>query len=217
MALVTQEIAKICSRAAVPEELIQYMTADAPAGLGMKSLSDYANFFTESDAKYETEMQTAVLDKAAEGKFKDDPLARSRLRTSWRLAKAEFEKACTKMVSDDIQVDYDAPLPVEDERKRKEDFSRAYDDFSTASEHTPMRALVSRNVREFRSDDRHVSLTDTRRVRSEAQIKLVQHRATTHLGPQTSLVTAGREPSPAAKEHADVGAFLEAHRLICLS
>ena len=196
----TAEIQKICSRSNVPQEIIDFLIAAHPDGLGMQSLSDFANYFTEGEAKYEAEIQHKILDRTAEGdiefsqysaypiffltplylpwrskicnpaegKFKDDALVRARIRTAWKLAKAEFDKACSRLVEEDVPVDYDAPLSKEEEADRAKSFDDAYDHLQLESENTPMRGLVARCLREFRSAERHVSLTDTTRIRSEA-------------------------------------------------
>ena len=211
------EIRTICERVLVNKVLTDFLLADPPDGLGLVSLADFANYFTEAEARYEVELQTKVMDLADGGSLKDDGLARSRIRTAWKLARAEFSKACARMSAEQVDTDWDAPLGPEEEKERSEVFGKAYDNFSPATEHTPMRAMISRYVREFRSADRHVSLTDTRRIRSEAQLKPAAATTSTPVGPSAVLVTGQTYQPPAAREHGDVGSFLESHRLLCMS
>ena len=151
-------------------------------GLGLASVSDFANYFTAHDNRYELEIQDKILDKAEGGKYKEDALVRGRLRTTWKLAKAEFDKALSRVSDDRADTDWDGPLPPEDEKERADEFAAAYDNFSFSSDQMPMRPLVCRAVREFKSSDRHVSLTDTKRIRSEAQLKPANPATTTALG-----------------------------------
>ena len=205
-------ISSICTKANVPQELVTFLTAQSPAGLGMASLSDFANYFTEEGNRYESEIQARVLDRCEDGKYKEDMLVRSRLRTAWKLARSEFDKACARVISEDVQIDWDAPLTKEEETERATKFDEAYDSLSFQSEHTPMRSMVSRYVREFKSVERHVSLTDTCRIRSEAQL-----RPSPPKGPAAASGAGGAEVAPTARDHANIGDFMEAHRLMCVS
>ncbi|CAK0860396.1 unnamed protein product [Prorocentrum cordatum] len=79
-----------------------------------------------------------------------------------------------------------------------------------------MPQMVAQAVREFKSDDGHVSLTDTRRIRYEFQLKPQQPATSTPLCPFESLVTKGGSQLPLPREHSDPGFFLEPHRLMSL-
>ena len=76
------EIKTVCDKCGVKAELTKFMTESQPGGLGLESLSDFANYFTEVDNRYEVELQAKVLDVAQKGAYKDDTLALSRLRTA---------------------------------------------------------------------------------------------------------------------------------------
>merc|ERR1711982_233627 len=59
------------------EDIIRFLTATEPAGLGLESLSDFAELFTS-----ESEVQSIVLDRVP--MVKTSAVQASRLRQAWR-------------------------------------------------------------------------------------------------------------------------------------
>ncbi|CAK0810204.1 unnamed protein product, partial [Prorocentrum cordatum] len=118
-------------------------------GHGMASASDCANCFAARDSRCELGAQCKILDKACGAKCEDDAAVRGRLRADWEVAEAEKSRNSGLATS----------------------LRPAMTCFSFASDQMPMRPLVCRVAREFKSSDQRVSLMDAKRIRSEAQLK----------------------------------------------
>lgn len=162
-----EQFALFLRKNGVPDPLCEFMVAARPEGLGLASIADYGSYFTEKS--YEDGLKTAVLEKIEA--FKSDFLALARLRTAWKLARSEVDKACKERVEGQPSTDWDTPLSDDQETARKAEVDNAYDHISFESEDVPMATITGRYFREFRSSQRHVSLTNLTRVRSEAEFK----------------------------------------------
>ena len=111
-------------------------------------------------------MQTFILDGIEA--HKSDYVALARLRTAWQLARSEVAKACKARAEGSVTSDWDQPLGQEEEAVRKQEFDAAYDGLTYPAEDTPLATITGRYFREFRSPQRHVSLTNLAKVRSES-------------------------------------------------
>ena len=151
----------------VHDSIVAYMTKPEPDGPGMEAVSDFASFFT--DATFE---EGCAVKLAAHTDCKDNDNAIGRLRTAWRMAQAELTKAVTEVQAGKAaSSDWDAPLDETEEKKRKTDCDRAYDNLQYDAESQPASTLVGRCYREFTNDKREKSLESLKRMRSEAEFR----------------------------------------------
>lgn len=88
------------------KEIANFITQPAKAGgLSIASVSDFASYLTE--AKYEEDVDTDIIAKTS---MRDNRLALGRLRSAWRLARAEFPAAVKKGADGDVTEDIESPL-----------------------------------------------------------------------------------------------------------
>ena len=167
-----QDLLPFLLKNGVAEPVARYVTTPRAqgggGGIGLQSIADYAGVFTSQN--YEERVQTAILDKGP-AEYKDDLGSLARLRTSWRLAVSEVDKACRERVEGSPSADWDTPLSVDEEASRKAEFDPCYDNLTFEAEDTPLAPITGRYYREFRSPNRHATLTHVAKMRSEAQWK----------------------------------------------
>eukprot|EP00971_Amphidinium_carterae_P055954 1103387-Amphidinium_carterae.2 len=155
----------LLSDARIADAVIAFMTAAAPAGLGLESVSDYASFFTKDD--YASAVQTDILDKIPD--YANDRVQRGRLRTAWTLAEADL-LAFTARKAAGTSEDLDMPLDPADQR--------AQEDLFTATHHlrlepaiAPSDSLFARCYREFKKES--VSVLPLAKVKSALEVGAV--------------------------------------------
>ena len=76
----------------VAEAVLQQFVAAPPGGIDMQAVSDFAWFVTEST--YEEGCATQI---AAKTEVKHEEMAIARLRTAWRMARGELNKAVAEI------------------------------------------------------------------------------------------------------------------------
>ena len=159
-----QKFVKFLEANSIPPNVHKYMTTDQPNGLGWAAISDFAGYFTEKD--YEEGVESDILAHTPE---KDNKTVRSRLRVAWRLARAELKKAEDAVGGATEEMDWDAPLGEDDEKKRAEDFGKKYDGLKLRTESMPAANIIARYYREFRGPKRQVAIPPLKRMRSAAE------------------------------------------------
>jgi len=167
-----KQLVQLLEKYKVPKPCIEYMTTEpaegGTGGMGMASISDFASCFMECD--YAEGVRVHIVAKVAAVKDADIiPVAR--LRTAWIMAKAELDKAKKRKIEGAPDIDWDTPLEDGVENQRKRDFETLYGGLEFESESTPGAAIMGRMFREFRSEQRHVTLTSLHKMRSEADFK----------------------------------------------
>ena len=142
----------------VHDEIITHMTDK----IGMECIADFASFFSKDD--YEAGVHAKIV---AHTSLKDSDMAVARLRSAWKLAVAEFDKATTAIVKGNVELnDWDVALSDEQEAVRKTEFETAYPGLEFDSESTPAVQLVGRVSREFKDAKRQISILALAKMRS---------------------------------------------------
>ena len=203
-----QKFAKFLDANEVPPDVQTYMMKAQPEGLGWKSISDFAGYFTDKD--YEEGVQTDILANTGD---KADKTARARLRVAWRLARAELKKVEDAVGGATEEMDWDAPLGEDDEKKRSEDFSGRYDGLKFRSGSTPAANVVARYFREFRGPKKQASIPPLKRMRSAEENPCEPSVKRSKLADNAELLQKGYKDLP-DKYFATVPEVLMAVRLM---
>ena len=106
-----QKLIALLMKAKVDKSIIEFMQADVPDGLEIKSLSDFVDYVSHN--LYQTELQSEILDVLPKVGDSDHPLKNSRinlarLRTAWQEAAAHIEKERRRI--EGAQDDLDEPI-----------------------------------------------------------------------------------------------------------
>ena len=151
----------------VSPAIAKYMMDAPPDGMGMEAISDFASYFTQST--FEDGCKTRIAENTAD---KDNAMAVGRLRTAWRMAQGELNKAVTEIQAGKASSeDWDLPLKEEEELQRKDACDKAYDNLQYDAESQPAATLVGRSFREFANPKRELTLMPLKRMRSEAEYR----------------------------------------------
>ena len=191
-----RELTKMLEKYQVPNKCIEYITkapAETEGGLGLSSISDFASAWTEKD--YAEGVKQEIVMKVPDCK-NCIVQATARVRTAWMMASAELEKAKKRKVEGAPDADWDTPLEDEEENARKKAFADSYGELHFDTESTPGASLMGRWYREFRSQQRHVSLTSLHKMRSEADYKQLGTVKRQELSKGLSLVQDGTPTLP---------------------
>ena len=140
------------------------LRAQTEGGLGWKAISDFAGYFADKD--YEDGVQEVVLNSTL---HKEDKTARSRLRVAWRLARAELTKPEDSVKGAVEEMDWDAPLGEDDEKKRADDVASRYDGLKLLSGSMPAANVIARYYREFGAPKKQAAIPALKRMRSAAE------------------------------------------------
>ena len=191
----TKKLKEFLANQRVSPAIVKYMT-DAPGGtepgIGMEAVSDFASYFTR--ATFETGCAERI---AAQTEDKDNEMAIGRLRTAWRMAVAELEKAEAAVKTGAASTDdWDAPLNEKDEAERKATFDGAYDNLRYDQESQPAATLVGRGYREFTNGKREMSLTPLKKMRSEADYRHYPQHKKEKLAGESGLEITYTDPVP---------------------
>ena len=181
------ELKKFLNKHKVTQPAIEYMTkASADGGLGLEAVTDFASGFTELD--YQAKCAELILAKTPD---KDNIAALGKLRTAWRMAVAELNKAAKAVSEGSTELnDWDTQLGEDDELKRSGEFDAAYDGLQFSAESTPVAVIIGRMYREFRGVKRLMTILALKRMRSEAEYKTVAATKKTDITERVAIVEA---------------------------
>ena len=187
-----KELIKHLEKYTVPAECIAFITVDTPETLGFASISDFASAFTEAD--YAEGVKAKIAEKVPSAK--DDIRAISRLRTAWKMASAELSKAVKRRIEGAPEADWDQPLDDTIELQRQQDFQAAYGGLVFDTESTPGSNIIGRMFREFRSQQKQITLTSLHKMRSEADYKQLGTVKRQQLADGLALIQDGNPTLP---------------------
>ena len=148
----------LTSEARVAPAVADHMTNT----MGMESVSDFVSFFDLST--YQDGVQTDVLDNIPA--FRGDKIQRSRLRSAWELARAEFSRALLKTNNIENAAEWDAPLDPDVQLKQEQAFKGLHR-LRLEPDATPCDTLFARLFREFKRQT--LSVIPLHKVKTVAQ------------------------------------------------